>query len=83
MTKSRVLLLADVLDTTTDFQMRATEAAIELRRLHEVNQELLEALKISLEVLEKVDPYKGQEDLLIDVVLMNKELIAKATGGQQ
>ena len=83
MTKSRVLLLADVLDTTTDFQMRATEAAIELRRLHEVNQELLEALKISLEVLEKVDPYKGQEDLLIDVVLMNKELIAKATGEQQ
>lgn len=44
---------------------------------------LLEALKISLEVLEKVDPYKGQEDLLIDVVCMNKELIAKATGEQQ
>ena len=39
MTKPRVLLLADVLDTTTDFQMRATEAAIELRRLHAENAE--------------------------------------------
>ena len=44
-TQPEALRLADALDTTADFQMRAREAAIELRRLHEVNQELLEALK--------------------------------------
>ena len=77
MTKSRVLLLADVLDTTTDFQMRATEAAIELRRLHEVNQELLEALGLADAML------RGAH---MNANVVHKKVsatIAKATGGQQ
>lgn len=39
------LKLADTLDTTIDFQMRAREAAAELRRLTKVSTSLLEALK--------------------------------------
>lgn len=82
MTKQpEALRLADILEKMP-LGKCDEQAAAELRRLHEVNQELLEALRINLEVLEKVDPYKGQEDLLIDVVCMNKELIAKATGEQ-
>jgi hypothetical protein len=38
------LRLAGVLDTTPDFQMRAREAARELRRLHALVEQLLEAL---------------------------------------
>lgn len=39
------LRLADELDKTLDFQTRAWSAAKELRRLHEVNTELVEALR--------------------------------------
>ncbi len=42
--KPEALRLADELDKTLDFQNRAWSAAKELRRLHEVNQELLKAL---------------------------------------
>lgn len=38
------LSLADDLEKTLDFQTRAWSAAKELRRLHEVNAELVEAL---------------------------------------
>jgi len=44
---------------------------------------LLEAIKINLELLEKVNPFKGQEELLRIVLTMNRELIAKAEGGAQ
>ena len=47
----KALLLADALDKTADFQMRAIEAAAELRRLHEVNQMLVEALEITVPYL--------------------------------
>lgn len=49
-TQPEALRLADVLDTTADFQMRAREAAIELRRLYEVNQELLGVLQTILNI---------------------------------
>jgi hypothetical protein len=41
----KALRLAAELDKTADFQMRAIEAAAELRRLHEVNQALLKTLE--------------------------------------
>jgi peptide subunit release factor RF-3 len=46
--QSEALRLADELDKTLDFQTRAWSAAKELRRLHEVNAELVEAAKLSL-----------------------------------
>ncbi len=61
------LQIAAELDKTLDFQNRAWTAATELRRLHQVNQDLLEALKeITLEhgMTEKA-----------------RAAIAKATGG--
>lgn len=45
-TQPEALRLADDLDKTLDFQARAWNAAHELRRLHEVNKELVEALKV-------------------------------------
>jgi len=77
MTKSRVLLLADVLDTTADFQMRAREAAVELRRLHEVNQELLEALKTVMG-----DVNHGQHMTWEQRCKQARAAINKATGEQ-
>ena len=50
-TQPKPLRLADALDKTADFQMRAIEAAAELRRLHEVNQMLVEALEITVPYL--------------------------------
>ena len=47
----KALRLAAELDKTADFQMRAIEAAAELRRLHEVNQALVEALEITVPYL--------------------------------
>jgi hypothetical protein len=51
--KSEALRLADFLDDQYDPSHNLEEAAAELRRLHAVNQELLEALKECL-------PYVGQ-----------------------
>lgn len=53
-TLPKALLLADALDKTADFQMRAIEAAAELRRLHEVNQMLVESAEMALEALEEL-----------------------------
>ena len=49
-------------------------AAAELRRLHEVNQELLEALDAALKLIELVVPIEG------DVTRKARAAIAKATG---
>jgi hypothetical protein len=46
-TQPAALRLAAELDKTLDFQNRAWAAASELRRLHEVNQELLQALHLT------------------------------------
>ena len=62
------LRLADALDKTADFQMRAIEAAAELRRLHKVNQILIDAL-------EKVDYYVPEK---IGAKRLLKYALAKA-----
>ena len=51
-------------------------AAAELRRLHEVNHELLEALEAALKLIELVIPVEG------DVTRKARAAIAKATGEQ-
>jgi hypothetical protein len=48
-TQPETLRMADELDTTPDIQSRVWFAAAELRRLHEVNQELVAALKEMLD----------------------------------
>ncbi len=50
------------------------------RALIEAAPELLETLRIALELLKAVDPYPGQEDLLTDCVEVSALIIAKATG---
>ena len=50
------LRLADELDEKPDSDGHCREAAAELRRLHEVNQELLEALKSLVQVVAHLDP---------------------------
>ena len=53
------LRLADNLDYLVeigDYAGTATDAAAELRRLHKVNQELLEALKSLVQVTSHLDP---------------------------
>ena len=57
----KALRLAAELDKTADFQMRAIEAAAELRRLHEVNQALVEAGGLALEALNSFELYDGNE----------------------
>lgn len=52
------------------------------QQIRSVAPELLEALKISLVLLEKTTPFKGQEELLQMTVAMNREVIAKAEGAQ-
>ena len=52
-------------------------AAAELRRLHEVNQELLEALDAALKLIELVIPVEG------DVTRKARAAIAKAIGGDE
>ena len=51
-------------------------AAAELRRLHEVNQELLEVLEAALKLIELVMPIDG------DVTRKARAAIAKATGSE-
>ena len=67
------LRLADEL-VETPFQSTRYIAAAELRRLHEVNQELLEALDAALKLIELVVPIEG------DVTRKARAAIAKATG---
>lgn len=49
------------------------------QRLQDERDTLLEALSISQEILENIDPYEGQEDILAEAVTMNRCLIAKCT----
>ena len=56
-TQPEALRLADVLDTTADFQMRAREAAIELRRLHAACRELLMA---GMLIMDNLDGSAGE-----------------------
>jgi 2-polyprenyl-3-methyl-5-hydroxy-6-metoxy-1,4-benzoquinol methylase len=73
------LRMADELDKTRDIQARAWDAAKELRRLHEVNAELLEALKRIL--IERGFACEcGIEDATWKLI---EDAIAKATGEQQ
>ena len=48
------LRLADALNEKPGSDGHCREAAAELRRLHEANRELLEALKLALEALEYI-----------------------------
>ena len=58
------------------FEREAAEFVdAELRRLREVNQELLEALEAALKLIELVMPIDG------DVTRKARAAIAKATGG--
>ena len=67
------LRLADEL-VETPFQSTRYIAAAELRRLHAVNQELIEALDSALKLIELVMPIEG------DVTRKARAAIAKATG---
>jgi hypothetical protein len=58
----------------------AQEAADELRRLHEVNAELLEALQFALDVLASQDEI---DQVLGAAIVTAESAIAKATGEQQ
>ena len=71
--KPEALRLAGEL-VETPFQSTRYIAAAELRRLHEVNQELLEALDAALKLIELVVPIEG------DVTRKARAAIAKATG---
>ncbi len=69
------LRLADEL-VETPFQSTRYIAAAELRRLHEVNQELLEALEAVLALIELGIPIEGAATRKV------RAAIAKATGEQ-
>jgi thioesterase domain-containing protein len=56
------------------------EAAAELRRLHEVNAELVEALQFALDVLAAQDEI---DQVLGAAIVTAEAAIAKATGEQQ
>ena len=69
--KPEALLLAGQLESGEPV---TGSAAAELRRLHEVNQELLGALEAALKLIELVMPIEG------DVTRKARAAIAKATG---
>jgi hypothetical protein len=69
--KSEAMLIADDLD-----EMGANEAAFELRRLHEVNAELVEACTHLVQGIEAC----GITGIYLDLA---RAAIAKATGEQQ
>ena len=71
--KPEALRLADHLERFRSFPDDQAAAA-ELRRLHEVSQELLEALEAALKLIELVIPVEG------DVTRKARAAIAKATG---
>ncbi len=82
----KALWLADELEKYTyDFEWHST-AADELRRLHEVNAELVEALRLmNIECQHLHHAKKDQHgyDVACPVVERIKASIAKATGEQQ
>ena len=71
--KPEALRLAEELERVYGYP-DTDAAAAELRRLHEVNQELLEALDAALKLIELVMPIEG------DVTRKARAAIAKATG---
>jgi hypothetical protein len=73
------LRLADELDKTRDIQARAWDAAKELRRLHEVNAELLGIFK-RIRHEQGFACECGIEDATWELI---EAAIAKATGEQQ
>ena len=75
-TKDEALRLAEHLERFRSFPDDQAAAA-ELRRLHEVNQELLEALDAALKLIELVVPIEG------DVTRKARAAIAKATGAEK
>lgn len=72
----KALRLADALETLSPLER---EAAIQLRRLHEVNQELLEALKWALSNI-NCEPYEWSDEENADAHEAARAAIAKATG---
>ena len=73
------LRLADDLDQWSHTTLDVHEAAAELRRLHEVNAELLEALKVCRDRFFPADQLGRDHDLDWDIV---NAAIAKAEGDQ-
>ena len=79
------LRLADELADYTGFTvMGMDQAAAELRRLHELNQELLEALKDAADAVEQwgayaSDYFQSKHDLPGDIKAA-RDIIAKAEG---
>jgi len=71
------LWMADCLDLDAQPVAWYREAAAELRRLHEVNAELVEALTMML------DCYNSQGKLFPEQEEVGYTAIAKATGEQQ
>jgi hypothetical protein len=75
------LRLADLLDYAVGIEGYVRdEAATELRRLHEVNAELVEALQFALDVLAAQDEI---DQVLGAAIVTAEAAIAKATGEQQ
>ena len=78
MKQPEALWIADLLDAKPQSIQFQQAAATELRRLHEVNVELLEALKACLQCF---DEMHGRKPAFVeDSIAMSKEAIAKATG---
>lgn len=78
--KPEALRLADEL-VETPFQSTRYIAAAELYRLHEVNQELLEALKLALEYWRhRQQRYKNRSPVWVQAA---RAAITKATGEQK
>jgi hypothetical protein len=80
------LRLADEFDATKSYM--GAKAAAELRRLHKVNAELVEALDYVIRDLElrsnlKRGDEKGEVDIGHGAYTQAKAAIAKATGEQQ
>ena len=86
--KPEALRLADEL-VETPFQSTKYIAAAELRRLHEVNQELLEAARKILEWVEAEEDHTKGPDfwprvlMYREAALATRAAIAKTTGEQK
>ena len=79
-TQPEALWLADRLISTNAHPWDNIEAAAELRRLHEVNQELLEALKEAADALETASNDGGVN--FYQYAKEARAVINKATGEQ-